>query len=238
MGAARRVIPEVRRPHLRRVSIPEQVKQHDDVGLLDDARALDPFAAKQHVDRGVPRLEGREVDVFQAEIAPELLDQTGGRIEARIEFAGDLLPPAGFVRIEPDPLGEIAPALRPALGQEPRGGGSALQVPARHAVGVGVVVDALVVFVGTDDAADVPQAVVSRRRAARPEARRLQQDLRARLKQEALVTGRPPVAPDAVGDVRADVLFLVGQTMGVKRPSGASTNGGVTSSPVSADSQA
>ena len=80
-------------------------------------------------------------------------------------------------------------------------------VPARHPVGEGVVVDVLVVLVRPDHVADV----------ARPSASSPARDAQNRAvssrisapasQEEVVVAGRAPVLPDRVGDVGADVVL-------------------------------
>ena len=84
----------------------------------------------------------------------------------------------------------------------------AADVPARHDVGIGVVVDFLVIFVRPDNAADVAAPIGLHKRPACPEARCLQNDFRAGSAEEFVIACDLPVLPDRVSDVGADMLFL------------------------------
>jgi hypothetical protein len=55
---SRIVVAEVYLLDVRRKSVGEEVKEHEDVGLLDDLRPLNPLAAQEHVDGDGPRLMG------------------------------------------------------------------------------------------------------------------------------------------------------------------------------------
>jgi hypothetical protein len=67
----------------------------------------------------------------------------------------------------------------------------------------------LVIFVRSDDAADMAAAVCLQLSPARPETAGLEQDLGPGVEQKPFIPGRLPVLPDRVGDVRADVLLLL-----------------------------
>ena len=81
--------------------------------------------------------------------------------------------------------------LGPALAQQRRHIERAPDVPARHDVGEGVVVDMLVILVRPDDAADMAATVRLQLSAARPEPARLQQDLGAGVEQEPFIRRSP-----------------------------------------------
>ena len=66
-----------------------------------------------------------------------------------------------------------------------------------------------VIFVRPDDTANVAATIRFRLSPAGPEPARLEQDLSTDVEQEPLVLGRLPVLPHRVGDVCADVLFLL-----------------------------
>ncbi len=101
----------------------------------------------------------------------------------RIE-AGELLvdPGRGVVSVD-ERIGELEPvvAFAPLDSFGPSCGcgcGCAAEVPSGHDVGVGVVVDVLVVFVRAHHAADVRAAVGVALDSSRPPARRLHERLR------------------------------------------------------------
>ena len=84
----------------------------------------------------------------------------------------------------------------------------AANVPARHDVGIGVVVDFLVIFVGPDHAADVASPISFHKRPIGPETRCLKKDFGAGRAEEFVIACDPPILPDRVGDVGADMLLL------------------------------
>src|SRR5689334_1396056 len=65
----------------------------------------------------------------------------------------------------------------------------------------------MVVFIGTDDAADVELAAVSCA-AGRPKTSRLHQNFDAGVTQEVHIAGCFPVSPQAVGDAGRDMHLL------------------------------
>ena len=117
MTAAGLIIAEIGLPDRRRKSIPQKVQQHHDVGLLDDLRALDALAAKQHVHRRVARLESSEIDLLQVEIALELFDQPRPLVQSGIEVACHA-PAIRRARpaARPSRSDKRPPPLRPSLG--------------------------------------------------------------------------------------------------------------------------
>src|SRR4029450_3822033 len=66
----------------------------------------------------------------------------------------------------------------------------------------------LVVFIWSYNAADMAVTVRLRLGAARPEPGRLKEDLGTSPQEELFVSGRLPVLPDCVRNVRRNVLFL------------------------------
>src|SRR5690606_2019081 len=134
----------------------------------------------------------------------ELLEEAGVRIEPRVHGGRDVAPRLRFPRFDAEAVFQHAPALGPALTQQARSLEPALQVPLRHHVGVGAVVHVLVVLVGPDDVADVVEAVLAPFAAARPEAGRLQPDLRARVHEAGVVARGTPVLPTAARAGGAD----------------------------------
>ena len=94
------------------------------------------------------------------------------------------------------------------LGARPTDVGGLQQIPARHRVRERVVIDVLVVFVGTDDPIEVCCSVGIETYARRPVASRFAEELaasthRLRVAAPALVPRHGP------GDVGGDVLFLL-----------------------------
>ena len=64
------------------------------------------------------------------------------------------------------------------------------------------------IFVRTDDAADVASAIGLGTCATGPESRGFQEDFRTGIDHEAVVPCRLPVLPDRIGDVGGDMLLL------------------------------
>src|SRR5690242_10790317 len=99
-------------------------------------------------------------------------------------------------------------------------------VPARHHVSEGVVVDVLVVLVRPDHMADMPLAIRLRHSPGRPETSGLQQNLRAGIDEEPVVARRTPVLPDRISDVGGNVMLhpagrdVDGLSAGPHHPSG------------------
>ena len=202
--AARRIVIEVRSPDRFRERLHRQRQQRDNVGLLDDLRPLCALAAEHHVHRHGPARVGSKVDVLEPEVSGKLLEQAGRCVEAGDHRVGALSarPP---IRRRPNAAVRRGRSTgrQTWVRSHAATSSAAPDVPARHDVGIGVVVDVLVIFVRADHVADVAVAVGLRRGAAGPEARGVQQDLCARGGQERVIAGGLPILPDRIGDVRA-----------------------------------
>ena len=119
-----------------------------------------------------------------------------------------LVDPGGGVVSVDDRIGQLEPATPLTLVDHVRAGvRGALEVPARHHVGVGVVVDVLVVLVGADHAADVTASVRVGLDPRRPPAGGLHDQLAPRTGRERLVAGPVDVAGGGPRDVGDDVLL-------------------------------
>ena len=156
--AAGLVVAEVGRVRAQVEALRQQRLQHDHVRLLDDLRRLGAFAPEHHVHGHRPTRVLRQVDVLQVEVARELLDAPGGRVEPCHQARRHVAPVRELGGVEAKLIAQRAPALRPTLGEQRRGLQPALQVPLRQHVGVGVVVNVLVVLVRPDDVANVVAA--------------------------------------------------------------------------------
>src|SRR5262245_1427693 len=209
MPAAWLVILEIRLADLRGQPLPEEMYQHHHIPLLDDLGPLNALPTDQHVHRCGPRRERGKINVFQPEIAWELLEQARLLGEPSVEFASHLQPSARLLGFETEPTRERPPLLRPPFRNEPRNFLPDLQVPLRQTIGVRVVVYRLVVFIGPNHSTNMVAAVVFALGATRPEPCSLDQDLGARIDEEALVDSGFPVLPHAKGDVCADVMLLL-----------------------------
>ncbi len=92
VGRAGLVVVEVRHQRARRHLVGHEVVEEQDIGLLDDLRAGDPFAAKEDVS---PRRAGRDVcdaDGLEAVEAGELLVDARARVVAIDDAVGDVQP--------------------------------------------------------------------------------------------------------------------------------------------------
>jgi hypothetical protein len=149
------------------------------------------------------------MDFLEAKEARKLLEKPGLRI-----------PTGGHPVCHGSPLSEFhiaqaktgrkaRPSVWPAFAQQGSHVQGSPNVPARHHVGKGVVVDVLVIFIRPDYTANVGAAVCLRPGTARPEPPCLEEDFGACFEEEAFVSGRLSVLPDRVGDVCGNVLFLL-----------------------------
>ena len=131
-----------------------EVMEHQDIGLLDQLRPAHPLGTEQDIggDRGLGHLLDQQR--LQRPVAGELLVEPVIGVPA-VDQAGGDPPPVRGVRHQAELVGEV---------------GTAAQVPAGHHVGEGVVVDVLVVLVGTDHAADVSPSIRFDRHPAGPVA--------------------------------------------------------------------
>jgi len=197
VGGRRRVVDLIR----------QDVREHDHVGLLDHLCLQGDLAPQHEVGGHRPRAQLVQGDVFHAVEPGELLVEQRFRVEAVHQAIDDLAPVEHLRRGQ----FEAAPQLLGVAGidlVEPHERlQGALDVPAREDIGVGVVVHALMVLVGTHHEADVVPAIVSQRRARGPEARRLEQHLDAHRGHEDIVGGGLPVLPHAPRDVGRDVVL-------------------------------
>ena len=158
---ARLVVVEVRGQRSRRDLVGHEVVEHQHVGLLHDLRAPHPVATEQQVGRDrAARRDVADEQRFEVEEARELLVDAGRRVEAVDERVGELAPASRSRRLD----GAVVHAARPRRG--------AAQVPARHHVRERVVVDRLVVLVGTDHAVDVRTTASRRPGCATPSSAR------------------------------------------------------------------
>ena len=157
----------------------QHVAEHHHVGLLDHLGPERHLAAEQQVGGHGAGGQGGGIDVVHLVEAGELLVEPGGRVEAVDQGVGHVAPVRELAWRQADALAERgrllgSPRLEPGPGVE-----GARDVVARQDVGVGVVVDALVVLVGAHDHGDVKTAELVAARPRGPEARRLEQQLGA-----------------------------------------------------------
>ena len=85
----------------------------------------------------------------------------------------------------------------------------AIVIPARHNVGIRIVIDRLVILVGAYDGTDVGMTIRLHAGTACPESSGLDQNVGASVDHEVVVRGCAPVLPDRVCDVGADVVLLL-----------------------------
>jgi len=203
----RLVVLVVRAHHLARQLVGEHVAEHHRVRLLDDLRAQRHLAAEEDVRGHRSRAQLLDGDLVHLMEPRELLVDEGLGVEAVHQGVGNLRP-LGELAVPQGEAGAQGPRpLRVGAFQPHERLRRAADVPAREDVRVGVVVDALVVFVGADDGADMAAAVGVAAGARGPEAGRFEQELDAHRRHEVVV-GRPlPVLPDRPGDVGGDVVL-------------------------------
>ena len=168
-----------------------EVMKHQDIGLLDQLRTAHSSGAEQDVggNRGVRHLVDQQR--LQRPVSGELLVEPALGVPPVEQVGGDLAPARG-VRHEAVLVGEV---------------GTAAQIPAGHHVGEGVVVDVLVVFVGTDHAADVPPSIRFHRHPAGPVAGGFEQEIDTRAVEERRIAGPRDVLGRRPGHVGDDVLL-------------------------------
>ena len=98
MAATRFIVFEVRLSDAGRQPFPEKMDQHNNVRLLDELGPLNALAVKQDIYWRGSRRETRKVDLLQAEIALELLEQASIFIKPSIEVAGNTQPLVQLLR--------------------------------------------------------------------------------------------------------------------------------------------
>src|SRR5215469_12832182 len=103
----------------------------------------------------------------------------------------------------------MCPAVGPAFAQHRGHLKGPPNVPARHNIGVGIVVYMLVILIRSDNTTDVAVAIPFRLGTARPEPPRLEENLGPCLEEEVYILSCLPVLPDRICDVCGNVLFLL-----------------------------
>src|SRR6516165_2493123 len=159
MPAARLVVFKIRPADRRGQALPEEMYQHHYVRLLDDLGPLNPFSAEKHVHRRGPLRERGKINIFQPEIASKLLEQARLFVESSVEFTSHLQPSARLLGFETEPARKCPPLLRPPFRNKPGDFLADLQVPLRQTIGVSVVIDRLVVFVGSNVSTNMVAAI-------------------------------------------------------------------------------
>lgn len=125
------------------------------------------------------------------------------RVDAQPVVVGDehgrrrVPPRRGLLGVHAQPVGHVGVAHRHLRGL--------LEVPARHQVGVDVVVHDRAVLVRSGDAVDAEDAADVVMAEAAPQPGGLHQDVQADLPLELLVPGGVHIPDDGVGDVGVDV---------------------------------
>ena len=171
-----------------------EVVQHQDVGLLDHLGRADAFAAEQEIrcDRGL-RVLGDD-QRCEGVVAGELLVAAGGGVVPVHELVRDPAPCRDLGRRDAAlGLGEFR---RPA------------EVPPRHHVREGVVVDEFVVLVRSDDVVDVAATVLDAN-TRRPVPGRVQDQGAALASEEGAVPRPQGVLERRPGDVGDHVLLVL-----------------------------
>ena len=112
-----------------------QMVEHEHVSLFDDLRSRDPVGTEQEIGGHRRGSNVGHDQGFEVEIAGELLVQSPLRA-----------PPVD------QPTGEVSPAFSLIIAAGPSEEvGAVSEVPPRHHVGIGIVVDSYVVLIGPHD---------------------------------------------------------------------------------------
>ena len=170
----------------------DQMVEHEHVGLLDQLGAAHPSGAEEHVGRNRWGPDLRHQERLQVEVAGELLVEPGSSVPPVDQVLGQGLPLRRLVGVA-------------GLREE---GGSLAEVPSGHHIGVGVVVDTLVVLVRADHGADVATTVGVGLDAAGPVAGGLDQERTSCSAEEAGIARPGRVVGGRPGHVGHDVLLV------------------------------
>ena len=208
VAAALFIVPEIRQPGPRIAFFRQQGQQRHDVGLLHHLGSLRPLPSEDDVEGYCAVGVSGEVDLFEIEETGELLEQPAFRREAGEQRLGRLRPLLKFGVVEVELFRKFGPATRPTIAQQRGDLDATPDVPAGHDIGIGAVVDVLVIFVRTDDAADMAPAVGLGNGSAGPEPCGFQKNFGAGFDHEGVIPCRLPVLPDRVGDIGRDMLLL------------------------------
>ena len=209
IGARRVVVPVA----LDRRSIVlsfQQIQQHQHIGLLENLVALRLLDAQQKLQRFGARLVIRQIYRFQSKEALKLLNQPGFCIH-RNEHTGDNLAPVRQPRrIQIQGAFQLCCFGRRVRAQPIENFQRGLEIPHRHAVSIGAVVDVVMVFIRADHIVDFVALFVRMPLGARsPEARRIEEDFRAEIAHEGIVAGGAPVLHHGIRHIRGDVQLDV-----------------------------
>ena len=188
------------------VVIAQQIEEHQHVGLLDHLPPVDGLVPQNGLHRLGARFVVGQVHVFQLEKALELFDQPALRVVGDQDTADDVGPATQPVRGQVELTFQLGRPVGVFSTQPGQGLQRRLQMPSDHPVGEGVVVHVFVIFVGADDIGDLVAAPFGvPLDAAVPKAGGVQDDFGSVAAHPVVVARGPPVAPDGVGHVGADV---------------------------------
>ncbi len=179
-------------------------EQH--VGLLDDLRSGHALTTQECIGPRRPWCQLRDADGLQAMEAGELLVDAGPGVVTIDDVVRDTQPVGHFIggrftRRTPGPSVAGATARAPVSHGRRRSS----EIPARHHVGVGIVVDELVVLVRPDHAPQVHAAVRVLFEARGPEAGRFDEQPSTVPSREGGVPAPGHVCGDGPGDIGDDV---------------------------------
>ena len=179
MAAARFIVLEIRQPGPRIAFFRQQSQQRHDVGLLHHLRSLRPLVPEDDVEGYRAVSVSGQIDRFEIEEAGKLLKQPAFRRKADEQRVSRLLPLPEFGVVEVELFRKLGPATRPTVAQQRGDLDATPDIPARHDVCIGAVVDVFMIFVRTDDATDVAPAIGFGTCATGPESRGFQKNFRA-----------------------------------------------------------
>ena len=192
--------------------VAEEIKPLQHVGLLDQARAQDAVPRPALVDGAIRRIEVFGQRLLLVQIAVLLEEDAQFAVLAEVHAVGDFEPPLRLGRLVETSLRADARVVRRPVFTHPRRrlGGIAHR-PAGDVGGIPVVVDVVLVLVGTRDAQhDIFSPRPGPRDALRPEARHGQQHLQPAVGQIRRVAGIADVVENRVGDGAVAVDLLEG----------------------------
>ena len=207
MCRARLIVAEIRLVHCDRPIVPQQGAQCHHVSLLDRLGTMQALRPEVGINRHSRTPVCSDVDLFELEVPCKLLEELGSDVETRYQCFRSCAPDLGFLLGETKPHRHPLPLTGLLAVEDVNDIGRTLQVKGRHCVCVCIIIDQFVILVGTDHLPDMGPAVVLDLRPARPEARRLYEDLGTCFQHEGVVASRSPVLPNGVRNVGADVML-------------------------------
>src|SRR4029453_15168706 len=107
----RLVVAEVGLMDRTGIALPEEDKQHHDIGLLDELELLEPLPAEHHIHRGAARCIGGQIDLLRLMEAAGVLDETLSRVQSADEPRSNLAPARWLGVVQAERCGQRTPAI-------------------------------------------------------------------------------------------------------------------------------